>query len=51
MDGKFKSTLTVSGFGTFVGMGRNFRIAKSTAAQRALSVLQQKKAQKKVENT
>ena len=46
VDGKFKSTLTVSGCGTFVGIGRNFRIAKSTAAQRALTALQKRQSLK-----
>lgn len=41
VDGKFKCTLTVTGCGTFVATGRNFRIAKSTAAQKALRALQQ----------
>ena len=46
VDGKFKSTLTVSGCGTFVGIGRNFRIAKSTAAQRALAAIQKRQSLK-----
>lgn len=51
VNGKFKSTLTVSSYGTFVGIGRNFRIAKSTAAQRALTALQKKSSLKKLEKT
>ena len=46
MDGKFKSTLTLLGCGTFVGTGRNFRIAKSSAAQKALNALKQKMKKK-----
>lgn len=47
VDGKFKCTLTVSGCGTFVATGRNFRIAKSTAAQKALRALQQMESETK----
>ena len=46
VDGKFKSTLSLLGFGTFVGTGRNFRIAKSSAAQKALNALKQKMKKK-----
>ena len=42
VDGKFQCTLTVSGCGKFVASGRNYRIAKSTAAQRALNALKRK---------
>lgn len=48
VDGKFKSTLTVTGFGKFVATGRNFRIAKSSAAQKALNAIQKKKSETKV---
>ncbi|KAJ7376506.1 Endoribonuclease Dicer [Desmophyllum pertusum] len=51
VDGKFKCTLTVSGCGTFVATGRNFRIAKSTTAQRALNALQQREVRTRGDNT
>ncbi len=34
--GKVRVTVEVLGISTFVGMGRNYRIAKATAAKRAL---------------
>jgi hypothetical protein len=34
--GKVRVTVEVLGVSTFVGMGRNYRIAKATAAKRAL---------------
>ncbi|XP_068730649.1 endoribonuclease Dicer-like isoform X2 [Montipora capricornis] len=43
VDGTFRSSLTVAGFGTFIGIGRNFQIAKSTAAQKALAALRKRK--------
>ena len=51
VDGKFKCTLSVLGHGKFVATGRNFRIAKSSAAQRALNALQKKKSETKVGST
>ena len=36
MDGKIRVTVTVVGKGSFRGVGRNYRIAKSAAAKRAL---------------
>ncbi|KAL9952675.1 hypothetical protein ACROYT_G039966 [Oculina patagonica] len=51
VDGKFKSTLTVAGFGKFVATGRNFRIAKSSAAQKALNVIQKTKSETKVDSS
>lgn len=36
MDGKIRVTVTVVGKGSFYGVGRNYRIAKSAAAKRAL---------------
>ena len=36
MDGKIRVTVTVVGKGSFSGVGRNYRIAKSAAARRAL---------------
>ena len=46
VDGKFKSKLNLLGCGTFVGTVRNFRIAKSSAAQKALNALKQKMKKK-----
>nr|XP_006824151.1 PREDICTED: LOW QUALITY PROTEIN: endoribonuclease Dicer-like [Saccoglossus kowalevskii] len=48
MDGKTRVTVTVAGKGTYRGIGRNYRIAKSAAARRALRALkaQQEKAEK-----
>lgn len=51
VDGKFKCTLTVSGCGKFVATGRNYRIAKSTAAQRALNAFQKRESGMKVDKT
>lgn len=36
MDGKIRVTVNVVGKGNFRGIGRNYRIAKSAAAKRAL---------------
>lgn len=51
VDGKFQCTLTVSGCGKFVATGRNYRIAKSTAAQRALNALQKEESGTKADKT
>ena len=51
MNGKFQCTLTVSGCGKFVATGRNYRIAKSTAAQRALNALQKRESGTKAAKT
>ncbi|XP_077992696.1 endoribonuclease Dicer-like [Glandiceps talaboti] len=39
LDGKTRVTVTVAGKGTYRGIGRNYRIAKSAAARRALRSL------------
>ncbi|XP_074663232.1 endoribonuclease Dicer-S-like [Tubulanus polymorphus] len=39
MDGKIRVTVNVMGKGTYTGVGRNYRIAKSAAAKRALKAL------------
>ena len=39
MNGKIRVTVTVVGKGTFKGVGRNYRIAKSAAAKRALKYI------------
>ena len=39
MNGKIRVTVTLVGKGTFKGVGRNYRIAKSAAAKRALKFL------------
>ena len=36
IDGKIRVTVNVVGKGSFKGVGRNYRIAKSAAAKRAL---------------
>lgn len=36
MDGKIRVTVNVVGKGVFTGVGRNYRIAKSAAAKKAL---------------
>lgn len=41
---KVRVTVDVYGKGRFVGMGRNYRIAKCTAAKRALKYLKRMKA-------
>ena len=51
VDGKFQCTLTVSGWGKFVATGRNYRIAKSTAAQRALNALQERESGTKADKS
>lgn len=38
-DGKIRVTVNVVGKGTFTGVGRNYRIAKSAAAKRALKYI------------
>jgi len=38
-DGKIRVTVNVVGKGTFNGVGRNYRIAKSAAAKRALKYI------------
>ncbi|XP_070576462.1 endoribonuclease Dicer-like [Ptychodera flava] len=43
MDGKTRVVVTVAGKGTYRGIGRNYRIAKSAAARRALRSLKAKK--------
>lgn len=44
VEGKVRVTVDVYGKGRFVGMGRNYRIAKCTAAKRALKYLKALKA-------
>ena len=39
MEGKIRVTVNVVGKGTFQGVGRNYRIAKSSAARRALKCI------------
>ena len=39
MDGKIRVTVNVVGKGRFRGIGRNYRIAKSAAAKRALKCI------------
>ena len=39
LGGKIRVTVTVVGKGTFKGVGRNYRIAKSAAAKRALKYI------------
>ena len=41
--GRYSCSLIVKGFGKFKGTGRSLRIARSTAAQRALAHIQAKK--------
>lgn len=36
MDGKIRVTVNVVGKGVYTGVGRNYRIAKSAAAKKAL---------------
>ena len=38
-DGKIRVTVNIVGKGTFTGVGRNYRIAKSAAAKRALKYI------------
>ena len=38
-DGKIRVAVNVVGKGTFTGVGRNYRIAKSAAAKRALKYI------------
>jgi len=38
-DGKIRVTVNVVGKGAFTGIGRNYRIAKSAAAKRALKYI------------
>jgi hypothetical protein len=45
MDGKIRVTVNVIGKGQFIGIGRNYRIAKSAAAKRALKALKQMRMQ------
>jgi len=41
MDGKIRVIVNVVGKGSFSGIGRNYRIAKSAAARRALKYIKQ----------
>ncbi|XP_013409876.1 LOW QUALITY PROTEIN: endoribonuclease Dicer-like [Lingula anatina] len=45
MEGKIRVTVNVVGKGSFRGLGRNYRIAKSTAARRALKYIRMIKLQ------
>lgn len=42
-DGRLRVTVDVIGKGTFKGIGRNYRIAKCTAAKYALRTLEKRK--------
>ena len=43
MNGKVRVTVEVIGKGSYKGLGRNYRIAKCTAAKRALRALKRMK--------
>ena len=51
MDGKIRVTVTVVGKGSYSGVGRNYRIAKSAAAKRALKQLRMQQQQMDKEMT
>lgn len=45
MEGKIRVTVNVVGKGVFTGVGRNYRIAKSAAAKKALKNIKTMQAQ------
>jgi endoribonuclease Dicer len=45
MEGKIRVTVNVVGKGVFTGVGRNYRIAKSAAAKKALRCIKTMQSQ------